>query len=86
MARQATPSGGGFLTDTKAKRSLKQRDQEKGMRHDVEGKSKRESHALPKELKAKRRRDTSEVNTSYGFDIVKKADKGAREAKRRTRT
>jgi len=51
------------------------------MHHDLEGKSKRESHELPKELKAKRRRDTSEVNTSYAFDIVKKADKGAREVK-----
>jgi len=53
------------------------------MHHDLESKSKRGSHVLPKELKAKRRRDTSEVNTRYVFDIVKKAkvDKGAREAK-----
>ena len=38
---------------------------------------------LPKGLKEKQRRDTSKVNTSYAFDIVKKAeaDKGAREAK-----
>ena len=60
-----------------------QRDQEKGMHHDLEGKSKRESHVLPKELKEKWRRDTSEINTSYAFYIVKKekADKSAREVK-----
>jgi len=53
------------------------------MHHDLERKSKKESHVLPKELKAKRRKDTSEVNTSYAFDIVKKAeaDKDAREDK-----
>jgi len=53
------------------------------MHHDLERKSKRENHVLPKELKAKRRRDTSEVNTSYAFDIVMKAeaDKGARKVK-----
>ena len=53
------------------------------MHHDLERKTKRESHVLPKELKAKRRRDTSEVNTSYAFDIIKKAEanKGAREVK-----
>jgi len=53
------------------------------MHHDLERKSKRESRVLPKELKAKQRRDTSKVSTSYAFDIVKKAeaDKGAREVK-----
>jgi len=53
------------------------------MHHDLEGKSKRESHALPKELKAKRRRDASKVSTSYAFDIGKKAeaDESPREAK-----
>jgi len=53
------------------------------MHHDLERKSDKESHVLPKELKAKRRRDTSEVNTSYAFDIVKKAeaDKDASEVK-----
>ena len=53
------------------------------MHHDLEGKNKRESHVLPKELKAKRRKDTSEINTSYAFGIVKKAeaDKGARKVK-----
>jgi len=39
------------------------------MRHDLGGESKRESHVLPKELKAKRRRDTSEVNTSYACTV-----------------
>jgi len=52
---------------------MERKDQEKGMHHDLEKKSKRESHLLPKELKAKRRRDTSRVSTNYAFDIVKKA-------------
>jgi len=53
------------------------------MHHDLERKSKRERHVLPKELKVKRLRDASKVSTSYAFDIVKKAeaDESAREPK-----
>jgi len=50
------------------------------MHHDSEGKSKREGHVLPKELKSNAMKRCIGGNT---FDIVKKAeaDKGARRVK-----
>jgi len=67
----------------KAKQGSERKGQEKGVPRDLRRKSKRESHVLPKELKAKQRRNALKASTSCAFDIEKKAkaDKAQEELK-----
>jgi len=67
----------------KAKQGSKRKGQEKGVPRSLRRRNKRESHVLPKELKAKQRRNTSKACTNCAFNIEKKVetDKSVREVR-----